>query len=558
VCIVPVSVALLTWYAAGAVAHPAARLERWEGRATLIPNRGPGEEDFIIVAEVAWDRSALPGSNSYAIRTVLPGGQTVTHPLSADEGPASDRVAVPVLTRSVRNLRPEAVVLRVTLVNAGGQPISNELIARIDDFPTPTSDEPPPDTGPFGWGRPLADAARAQRVPRAGPDGLRFVRLPGVDSASAVCISIAEATNRQVAQRLKGYDPAAGRSDEFSLEAADQPALGLTPSAATAYLAALTAADRTGMVYRLPTQTEWLRAARADRTSAFWWGDDARHPTGANWLGPEPALKVDSTAPSVPEPSSPGFRHNPWGLYHTYGNVAEWAVAPAGGFVRLGGHFRTDPGAPLPEQVVADAKALGDDPYVGVRPAFTVTASRGTELAARALSGDAGLARVGVRFDPARLAVVLSGDVADAPTRRRADRRLATLWWVAAVVNEISTPTIMAGHLARIGPIGGPVRTVNTLGRRVDLVPLSVQWSSPMPVSGSTWWANVFGPDGRNVPQILDARAIGRRAIEVPIDLSRIGTGGGAGVQVALSLGEAAASLEDARIISNAVRLPIR
>jgi hypothetical protein len=302
--------------------------------------------------------------------------------------------------------------------------VSNELEAGIREFPSPVERAEDEAAPTFGWGRPL-DSDGASPLPRPSPDGFTFIRLPSGTSDSALYLSSTEATNQQLKARLKDYDPAAGRSDEFSLEAGEQPALNLTPERALAYLAALGATDKSGVTYRLPTHAEWLRAARAGKDTPFWWGDQPRYPEGANFLGPEPALPTDSTAPSLPAPTPPAFGANPWGLYHTFGNVAEWATEPAGGFARLGGHFRTEPANPLPEPTVADAKARGDDAFVGVRPAFELSAQSAAALAKRALGDDAPVKEVQVQFDPRRQTLILTGQVADKATRRAADERLS-------------------------------------------------------------------------------------------------------------------------------------
>src|SRR5262249_48757752 len=154
--------------------------------------------------------------------------------------------------------------------------------------------------------------------------------------------------------------------------------------------------DPSGITYRLPTAPEWLRGARAGATSGFSWRDDSDRVKSANFLGPEPALETDTTA-AVRPTGAATFRANPWGLLHPFGNVAEWATSPAGGFVRMVGHFRSEPNAPV-EIPVTDAQSTGPDPYVGVRPAFDLDAARGTALVRRALASDSRLAALGVAF----------------------------------------------------------------------------------------------------------------------------------------------------------------
>ncbi|HEX8200537.1 MAG TPA: SUMF1/EgtB/PvdO family nonheme iron enzyme [Isosphaeraceae bacterium] len=531
-----------------AQAGPPVELRRWAGPATLVANRGPGEVDFELVAEATWGREAARDRSLYAIRTTLPDGQIRTRSFPPNEGPGARRLTVLVPAASVRNLRPEQVIVQAVVVDAAtGAPLSNTLLGGIAQFPTPEVPGAAIAAGPFGWGRPL-EPGGARLLARPGPDELRFVRIAPTGSAPAVFLATTEANNAQVGKRLSGYDPRAGRSDEFALEDPDQPAVNLSAQRAQDYLGALGEADETGVSYRLPTQAEWLRAARADRDSAFWWGDEPTHPEGANFLGPEPALKEDATAPALPYPET--VEANAWGLSHTFGNVAEWATGASGGFVRLGGHFRTEPASPLPEVGVEDANTTGPDPYVGVRPAFELSADRGAQLLRDVLRADPRLANVQVAFDPDRVAATLTGEVGDPADRDLADRRLQAVWWLAAVDNQLTAPTVPPGLLATLNPPAGPARRLRPLARVVDAVPVPVRWASPLPVAGTEWYVNVYTPDGGHLAHALVEPRPGTRAVTVLVDRARVPTPG-TPLLVALSLGAPAPVSGDPRVVSN-------
>lgn len=556
------------------------RLERWAGRASLYRNPGPGSDMFRLIAVATWGDTTPRQPGRYALRLSFLDGQTTTTPLSPLESAGATQVDVLVPVHAVRDLRPDAVAVTAAIVDQrSGAVVSNTLDAGIANFPTPASGNPPPDPGPFGWGTPLL-ADSAATLPRPGPDGLTFVRLPigtGDTSAeSALFVSASEVSNRQAEDRLgDGYTLPSERSDEFPLEADEQPAFGIHPIQAERYCEALRDADETGIAYRLPTREEWLLAARAGGDGPFWWGDEPSHPEGANFLGPEPALMIDATAPTMPGTASPAFVANSWGLFHTFGNVAEWAtVEPAeepgaDTFARLGGHFRTEPAVPLEEPTVSINQDLdrllggevGDDLFVGVRPVFALTAATGAELIGKVLSADDVLASVGIEvaFDPARATATLSGNVAEASDRRRADERLRSIWWLAAVENQLSTPTLAPGELARLGEPTGPSRRSRVLDVILETVPVEVRWADTLPVVGSSWWMNVYTTTGGHLSYKLDPGTVGGgRTIDVHLDrraLRGLGAGPGDPISLGLSVQAPAPSPNDSNVVSNVATL---
>lgn len=69
--------------------------------------------------------------------------------------------------------------------------------------------------------------------------------------------------------------------------------------------------------YRLPTEIEWERAARADTTTRYWWGDE---------VGTNRANCDGCGSPWDDKRTSPvdAFPPNPFGLYDVAGNVWQW------------------------------------------------------------------------------------------------------------------------------------------------------------------------------------------------------------------------------------------
>jgi len=95
----------------------------------------------------------------------------------------------------------------------------------------------------------------------------------------------------------------------------DQPVINVSWHDAKAYVTWLS--EQTEEAYRLPSETEWEYAARANTTTPFWWGDEASK-NQAN------CKNCGSRWDNVRNAPVASFPANPFGLYDTAGNVAEW------------------------------------------------------------------------------------------------------------------------------------------------------------------------------------------------------------------------------------------
>jgi non-specific serine/threonine protein kinase len=99
------------------------------------------------------------------------------------------------------------------------------------------------------------------------------------------------------------------------------PVTNISLAQAKAYAAWLS--QSSGFTYRLPTDAEWLAAARA--------GGDWKQAADSNCVPPT-ATADDGTGAPI---SSLGRSPNPWGLVNLTGNVWEWVVS--GGAVAVRG-----------------------------------------------------------------------------------------------------------------------------------------------------------------------------------------------------------------------------
>lgn len=103
----------------------------------------------------------------------------------------------------------------------------------------------------------------------------------------------------------------------------DDPVVCVSWQDAQAYIAWLNSKVRDGFPaamggpYRLPSESEWEYAARADTSTARWWGDQIGI-NNANCDGCGTQWDKRGTAPVG------SFQPNPFGLYDMIGNAWEW------------------------------------------------------------------------------------------------------------------------------------------------------------------------------------------------------------------------------------------
>ena len=104
------------------------------------------------------------------------------------------------------------------------------------------------------------------------------------------------------------------RPDDRGWGRGDRPVIDVSWNDAKTYAAWLS--QKTGQKYRLPSEAEWEYAARGGKNSVFWWGDRSERGR-ANCRDCDSGRAVQSTAVGSYSP-------NPFGLFDTAGNAAEW------------------------------------------------------------------------------------------------------------------------------------------------------------------------------------------------------------------------------------------
>ena len=93
-----------------------------------------------------------------------------------------------------------------------------------------------------------------------------------------------------------------------------RPVINVSWMDANAFAAWLS--KKTGHTYRLPTEAEWEYAARAGSNSPFWWGRD---------VGSRQANCRECATGGGQQTANVGsYPPNPFGVYDTAGNAAEW------------------------------------------------------------------------------------------------------------------------------------------------------------------------------------------------------------------------------------------
>ncbi|WP_101756968.1 bifunctional serine/threonine-protein kinase/formylglycine-generating enzyme family protein [Oceanicoccus sp. KOV_DT_Chl] len=99
----------------------------------------------------------------------------------------------------------------------------------------------------------------------------------------------------------------------------NRPVVSVNFTQAKAYAKWLS--EQTGEKYRLPNQAEWQHASKAGSDSAYWWGQERSKDKANCRKGCNSEFSKFFSSSTAPVGTYPA---NPYGLFDTAGNVAEW------------------------------------------------------------------------------------------------------------------------------------------------------------------------------------------------------------------------------------------
>jgi formylglycine-generating enzyme required for sulfatase activity/serine/threonine protein phosphatase PrpC len=248
---------------------------------------------------------------------------------------------------------PEAVaapaVEPVAEETAAAEPAPAPAPAPAVAEPSAATPAPAPAPAPAATGKEFADSLKV------GGNGPTMVALPGgtfemgspgssrnADERPRHSVTMkpfAASRHEVTFAEYEKFAKAANRKmpDNLYLEKETHPVLFVSWDDAYYYTKWLS--EQTGKKYRLPSEAEWEYLAGTGKTTPHWWGFEDM-PNAAHCFGcgtgfdPRKPTKIGS------------FKPNPFGLYDTAGNVAEWVAdcwhenyngAPSDGSVWEGG-----------------------------------------------------------------------------------------------------------------------------------------------------------------------------------------------------------------------------
>lgn len=226
---------------------------------------------------------------------------------------------------------------RAWVMLAGVVVISNSVIARPDDPPPVTEaiagttvkiELMPVPAGTVKIADP-ADATKNQEV-AIGPFSMSKTEVTW-DQYDIFVYRLDEPADSQnvdaISHPSKPYIP-----PDRGFGHAGYAAIGMSFKGASEFCVWLS--KKTGHMYRLPTETEWEYAARANATSDYAGAATMNALHDFVWYKDDAEAKTHPVATKKP---------NAWGLFDMTGNAAEWVIGVDGKPVTKGGSFKDGP-----------------------------------------------------------------------------------------------------------------------------------------------------------------------------------------------------------------------
>ncbi|MCX7514346.1 bifunctional serine/threonine-protein kinase/formylglycine-generating enzyme family protein [Frateuria sp. STR12] len=245
------------------------------------------------------------GSLSALLDSLKPASAAATAPEATTPAPTGGNAAAPSATHAAPTGPAKSVADKGSPAVIRPAPATATAAPSVDPCAAPSL---------VGAGRACFDSIAGKRGP-----ALVVVRAGG----KAIAMTRSEITINE----YNRYCAATGKCSAIALEdryTGSLPVSNISLAQARAYAAWLGSAS--GHVYRLPTDAEWLAAARA--------GGAWKQAPDSNCVPPTAGADDGSGAPIAARGRSP----NPWGLINLTGNVWEW-VTDGGGTAVRGGSY---------------------------------------------------------------------------------------------------------------------------------------------------------------------------------------------------------------------------